>query len=172
MNRAAAMPTPVRRKFSHELPVVAIVGRPNVGKSTLFNRLVGARRAIVDDLPGVTRDRNYAAAEWGGRKYLLVDTGGLETQSDGALEANVQAQSRLAVAEADAVVFLFDGKGGLNPLDRDVVNELRKANKPVFFAVNKLDSSRRADNLYEFFALGIDSLYSISYVHGLGNAGL
>jgi GTPase len=148
-------------------PIVAIVGRPNVGKSTLFNRLIGERKAIVDDLPGVTRDRNYAEAEWAGRRYLLVDTGGLDS-AGGGLAENVQAQSRLAVAEADAVIFLFDGKGGLNPLDREAVDELRKADKPVFFAVNKLDSRQRADNLYEFYALGIDSLYSISAEHGLG----
>jgi GTPase len=149
-------------------PIIAIVGRPNVGKSTLFNRLIGERKAIVDDLPGVTRDRNYAEAEWAGRKYLLVDTGGLDSGSGGGLDANVQAQSRFAVAEADAVIFLFDGKGGLNPLDREAVGELRKANKPVFFTVNKLDSRQRADNLYEFYALGIDSLYPISAEHGLG----
>ena len=149
-------------------PIVAIVGRPNVGKSTLFNRLIGERKAIVDDLPGVTRDRNYAEAEWAGRRYLLVDTGGLDSGSGGSLDENVQAQSRFAVAEADAVIFLFDGKGGLNPLDREAVDELRKANKPVFFAVNKLDSRQRAGNLYEFYALGIDSLYSISAEHGLG----
>ncbi len=148
--------------------MVAIVGRPNVGKSTLFNRLVGGRRAIVDDLPGVTRDRNYAEAEWSGRKYLLVDTGGFDAAVDGDLQANVQMQSRMAVAQADAVVFLFDGKGGLNPLDRVAVDELRKSDRPLFFAVNKLDSRQRADNLYEFYALGLEPLYSISAEHGLG----
>ena len=163
--QAYRIQTPTRAR---RLPVVAIVGRPNVGKSTLFNRLVGERRAIVDDMPGVTRDRNYAEAEWSDRKFLLVDTGGMETDSADQLERSVQAQSRLAVAEADAVVFLFDGKAGLNPLDRDTVDELRRANKPVFFAVNKLDSQRRGDNLYEFFALGLDHLYSISAEHGLG----
>ncbi|MGH7852040.1 MAG: ribosome biogenesis GTPase Der [Candidatus Binatia bacterium] len=151
-----------------KLPLVAIVGRPNVGKSTLFNRLVGERKAIVDDMPGVTRDRNYSEAEWSGRKYLLVDTGGMENESVAALEQSVQAQSRLAVAEADVVVFLLDGKDGLNPLDRDAVDKLRRTNKPIFFAVNKLDSQRRGDNLYEFFALGLDRLYSISAEHGLG----
>jgi GTP-binding protein len=156
------------RTGTRKLPIVAIVGRPNVGKSTLFNRLVGERRAIVDDTPGVTRDRNYSEAEWSGRKYLLVDTGGLEHESADPLERSVQAQSRLAVGEADVVVFLFDGKGGLNPLDREAVDELRRSNKPVFFAVNKLDSQRRGDNLYEFFALGLDRLYSISAEHGLG----
>lgn len=159
-------------KRTRKLPLVAIVGRPNVGKSTLFNRLVGERKAIVDDLPGVTRDRNYAEAQWAGRSYLLVDTGGMESVSGGKLEQSVQAQSRLALAEADIIVFLFDGKSGLNPLDREAVDELRRTNKPVFFAVNKLDSQRRGDNLYEFFALGIDRLYSISAEHGLGIANL
>ena len=123
-------------------------------------------------MPGVTRDRNYSEAGWSGRKYLLVDTGGIENESAAALEQSVQAQSRIAVAEADAVVFLFDGKAGLNPLDRDAVDELRRTNKPIFFAVNKLDSQRRGDNLYEFFALGLDRLYAISAEHGLGIAEL
>jgi GTP-binding protein len=156
------------QKSPRSLPIVAIVGRPNAGKSTLFNRIIGERKAIVDDLPGVTRDRNYAETEWAGRRYLLVDTGGIEWDAGGDLEASVQAQSRLAVAEADIIIFLFDGKAGLNPLDREAVNGLRKAGKPVFFAVNKLDSRQRADNLYEFYALGIDQLYSISAEHGLG----
>ena len=156
------------RGAARKLPVVAIVGRPNVGKSTLFNRLVGERRAIVDDMPGVTRDRNYAEAEWSGIKYLLADTGGMETSTADSLERSVQAQSRSAIAEADVVLFLFDGKAGLNPLDREAVDELRRANKPIFFAVNKLDSQRRGDNLYEFFALGLEQLYSISAEHGLG----
>jgi GTPase len=150
------------------LPVVAIIGRPNVGKSTLFNRLLGARKAIVDDLPGVTRDRNYAEAQWSGRQYLLIDTGGIESASGGKLEESVHAQSRLAVAEADAVIFLLDGKAGLNPLDREVVDTLRKTSKTVFFAVNKLDSQRRSENLFEFYSLGLEPLYSISAEHGLG----
>jgi len=151
-----------------KLPLVAIVGRPNVGKSTLFNRLIGARKAIVDDLPGVTRDRNYAEALWAGRRYRLVDTGGLDSNSARALDESVQSQSRRAVGEADVILFLFDGKGGLNPLDREAVDLLRRSGKPVFFAVNKLDSRQRADNLYEFYALGIEPLYSISAEHGLG----
>ena len=163
---------PRARAAARKLPIVAVVGRPNVGKSTLFNRLVGERKAIVDDKPGVTRDRNYAAAEWSSRKYLLVDTGGMETESIDPLERSVQAQSRVAVAEADVIVFLFDGKDGLNPLDREAVDELRGSSKPIFFAVNKLDSQRRADNLYEFYALGLDPLYSISAEHGLGIADL
>ena len=164
--------TPRAVRSARKLPVVAIVGRPNVGKSTLFNRLIGERRAIVDDFPGVTRDRNYAAAVWGGRQYMLIDTGGLDSEGNGELEASVQDQSRRAVAEADVVIFLFDGKSGLNPLDAEAVGLLRIVQKPVLFAVNKLDSQRRADNLYEFYALGLDTLYSISAEHGLGVADL
>jgi GTP-binding protein len=147
---------------------LAIVGRPNVGKSTLFNKLLGERKAIVDDSPGVTRDRNYCEAEWAGRKFQLIDTGGLDTEAEGSLEESVQKQSRVAFREADVILFLFDGKGGLNPLDRAVVDLLRKEDKPVLFAVNKIDSRQRADNLYEFYALGIDPLFSISAEHGLG----
>jgi GTP-binding protein len=164
MARSSALSLPLARK----LPVVAIVGRPNVGKSTLFNRLVRERKAIVDDTPGVTRDRNYAEAQHAGRRFMIIDTGGLESGPEGNLEERVQEQSRLAVAEADIVVFLLDGKGGLSPLDQEAVDYLRRANKPVFFAVNKIDSHRRAQNLYEFYALGIEPLYSISAEHGLG----
>ena len=163
-----ALRSPTERK----LPLLAIVGRPNVGKSTLFNRLLGTRKAIVDDHPGVTRDRNYAEAEWAGRGYLLVDTGGLDSDNDNGLHGRVQEQSRRAVEEADVVLFLFDGKDGLNPLDREVVDSLRRVDKPVFFAVNKLDSRRRGDNLYEFYVLGLDPLYAISAEHGLGIADL
>jgi GTP-binding protein len=168
MNGASLAKSKLPQKSARKLPVVAIVGRPNVGKSTLFNRLVGGRRAIVDDLPGVTRDRNYAEADWHGRKYWLVDTGGFDSDADGNLEASIQSQSRLAVAEAHVVVFLFDGKGGLNPLDREAVDLLRRSRKPVLYAVNKLDSRQRSDNLYEFYGLGIEPLYSISAEHGLG----
>jgi GTPase len=150
------------------LPTVAIIGRPNVGKSTLFNRLAGSRRAIVNDRPGVTRDRNYALAEWARRRYRIVDTGGIEARSGGRLEESVKTQSRVALAEADVVIFLLDGKAGLNPLDREVVQTLRRADKPILFAVNKLDSERRAENLFEFYALGLEPLYAISAEHGLG----
>lgn len=165
-------PAPLNRPAERRLPVVAIAGRPNVGKSTLFNRVVGDRKAIVDDVPGVTRDRIYAEAEWAGRPFLLVDMGGLDTVAGGNLARRVQEQSRLAVAEADVVLFLFDGKAGLSPLDREALELVRKVNKPVLFAVNKLDSKQRAANLYEFYALGAERLYSISAEHGLGVAEL
>jgi len=164
MVQSSALKTPPARRS----PVLAIVGRPNVGKSTLFNKLLGERKAIVDDSPGVTRDRNYGEAEWAGRKFQLIDTGGLNIDAEGGLEESVQKQSRLALREADVILFLFDGKGGLNPLDREAVGLLRKEDKPVLFAVNKIDSRQRADNLYEFYALGIDPLFSISAEHGLG----
>jgi GTP-binding protein len=153
---------------ARKLPVLAIVGRPNVGKSTLFNKLLGERKAIVDDSPGVTRDRNYGEAEWARKRFQLVDTGGLDSDAEGHLDESVQRQSILALAEADVVLFLLDGKEGLNPLDREAVDLLRKVDKPVFFAVNKIDSRQRGDNLYEFYLLGIDPLFSISAEHGLG----
>jgi GTP-binding protein len=158
----------IKAQSGRNLPVVAIVGRPNVGKSTLFNRLVGERKAIVHDLPGVTRDRNYAAADWYGKKFLLIDTGGLDAQAKEGLESRIQEQSRNAIAEADVILFLFDGKGGLNPIDRGAVDQLRRANKPVFFAVNKLDTHQKQQNLYEFYSLGLDRLFPISAEHGIG----
>jgi len=164
MTQPSVLKTPSARK----LPVLAIVGRPNVGKSTLFNKLLGERKAIVDDSPGVTRDRNYGELEWGATRFQLIDTGGFDTDAEGNLHESVQKQSRLALAEADVILFLLDGKGGLNPLDREVVDLLRRQEKPVFFAVNKIDSRQRADNLYDFYALGIDPLFSISAEHGLG----
>jgi GTPase len=163
-----AQSSALSRPLARGLPVLAIVGRPNVGKSTLFNKLIGKRKAIVDDSPGVTRDRNYAEAQWAGRNFQLIDTGGLDIGADGSLEESIQKQSRLALAEADVILFLLDGKDGLNPLDREAVDLLRKEDKPVFFAVNKIDSRQRGNNLYEFYALGIDPLFAVSAEHGLG----
>jgi GTP-binding protein len=150
------------------LPVLAVVGRPNVGKSTLFNRLTGQRKAIVDKLPGVTRDRNYGEAEWYGKKFFLIDTGGFEPDPETALEKQVQEQSCLAIEEADVILFLFDGKAGVNPLDRDTVDLLRRVDKAVFFAVNKIDSAPKEANLYDFYSLGLDEIFPLSTEHGLG----
>jgi GTP-binding protein len=161
-------PMPSAAQNTRRLPVLAIVGRPNVGKSTLFNRLVGERKAIVDDIPGVTRDRNYAEAEWADRRFMLIDTGGLDSGNSSRLDTNVQEQSRLAIGEADVILFLLDGKSGLSPVDREAVDLLRKAGKPVFFAVNKIDSNKRLENLYEFYTLGLDALFPISAEHGAG----
>jgi GTP-binding protein len=159
---------PERLSSPRRLPVLALVGRPNVGKSTLFNRITGRRKAIVHDLPGVTRDRNYGTAEWSGRKFLVIDTGGFEPEAVSALKRQVQEQTRLAIEEADAIVFLFDGKAGLHPLDREAVDELRKVKKPVFFVANKIDSPARESGVYEFFALGVDEILPVSAEHGLG----
>jgi GTPase len=161
-------PAPQKNRSQGKLPILAIVGRPNAGKSTLFNRLAGERKAIVHDLPGVTRDRNYGTAEWSGKKFMLVDTGGLDTEAEDGLEARVQEQSRGAIAEADVILFLLDGKGGLNPIDREAIKQLRKVSKPVFFAVNKLDTLKKQDNLYEFYSLGLERLYPLSAEHGVG----
>lgn len=156
------------RVRSRRLPIVAIVGRPNVGKSTLFNRLTRQKKAIVDDLSGVTRDRNYGEGEWYGKRFLLIDTGGFEPGPRAGLKRQIQEQSRLAIEEADAVLFLFDGKEGLNPLDREAVDLLRRVAKPVFFAVNKIDTPVQESRLYDFYALGLEEIFPLSAEHGLG----
>lgn len=161
-------PAAYKNRWQRKLPILAIVGRPNVGKSTLFNRLVGERKAIVHDLPGITRDRNYAVAEWAGKQFILVDTGGLDTEAEDGLEMRVQEQSRSAISESDVILVLLDGKGGLSPHDREAIKQLRKVSKPVFFAVNKLDTLKKQDNLYEFYSLGLERLYPLSAEHGLG----
>jgi len=153
------------------LPVVAIVGRPNAGKSTLFNRIVGARRAIVDDAPGVTRDRVVARAEHGGRSFLCVDTGGFVAdvpRDPAALAARVREQALAAVAEADCVVCVLDGAAGLAPHDRDTVRLLARAGKPVLFAVNKIDTPGRGPQAAEFYATGVDALFEVSAAHNRG----
>jgi GTPase len=155
-----------------QLPVVAIVGRPNVGKSTLFNRLVRRQRALVDSQPGVTRDRNIAVAQWNGRSFLLVDTGGFEDADRSPLAASVRAQSALAAEEAHAVIAVFDGRAGLSPADRDFVAALRRLRKPVWYAVNKLDTAAHDDEVADFFALGLDEVFPLSTAHGRGVAEL
>jgi len=144
------------------LPLVAIVGRPNVGKSTLFNRLAGKNRALVQETPGVTRDLHYAEVTFSNRRFLLVDTGGLSTEFTDELTAEVNAQVNLAMETAAAIVFLMDGRAGLNPKDEDLAARLRKVNKPVFFAVNKVDSASLEHLLYDFYKLGVDRLFALS----------
>ncbi len=151
-------------------PILALVGRPNVGKSTLFNRLVGRRVAIVVDLPGVTRDRNYADMEWDGRALSVVDTGGFEPDSADRLVQQVRDQARLAVDEAQAVVLVVDGREGLTEVDRGVADLLRRSGKPLFVAVNKVDSVRQEAEapLAEFHALGFGEVHPVSAEHGRG----
>jgi GTP-binding protein len=150
-------------------PVVAIVGRPNVGKSTLFNRIAGKRLALVEDLPGVTRDRHYADAEWLGRPFTLVDTGGFLPETQDPLLRQVRDQARLAIIEARAIVFVVDGMDGCTATDLEVASLLRKANKPVLLAVNKLDSHRRESaHLPDFYRLGIERTFPVSAEHGRG----
>ena len=149
-------------------PVVAIVGRPNVGKSTLFNRIIGRNLAIVEDFPGVTRDRNYADAEWEGRPFHLVDTGGFEPESEDLMYRKMRDQTTLAIEEADLIIFLMDGQEGLLPADVEVAQRLRAAGKPVIYAINKVDGARHEGLLPDFYRLGVDTLTPLSAQHGQG----
>ena len=155
-------------RHSSLAPLIAIIGRPNVGKSTLFNRILGAKTAIVDDVPGVTRDRNYADGSYRGRPFRLVDTGGLEPSAAAGMLALIKRQSQLAIAEADALILLMDGRAGLTPADEEIVRLLRGTTKPVFVAVNKIDTPRAESLLADFYRLGFDTLYPVSAEHGLG----
>ena len=155
------------------LPVVAIVGRPNVGKSTLFNRVVGdSRAAIVEDRARTTRDRIYGEGEWNGRRFLVVDTGGLEAAPGDAIEELVQEQARVAIAEADLIVFVVEATSGLMPADQEAAETLRRATAPVLVAVNKADNAKRELDAAEFWALGWDQTWPISAAHGRGVADL
>jgi GTP-binding protein len=153
-------------------PIVAIVGRPNVGKSTLFNRLAGERLAITDEVPGTTRDRLYTEAEWGGLSFILVDTGGLDLVAENDLVAQVQAQAQMAIAEADVILFLVDVKDGLTTGDEEVAQVLHRSAKPVLLVVNKADNRPLREAAVEFYALGLGELYSISALHGTGTGDL
>ena len=151
------------------VPIVAIVGRPNVGKSTFFNRLCRDRRAIVDDTPGITRDRIIARVIWGDRPFCLVDTGGIEEQADQpTLQMQVRQQAQMALEDADLVIFLADGKEGLHSGDAAVVDLLRRSGKPVLFGVNKIDGPEQEDALYDFYRLGVEKFFPISAAHGYG----
>ncbi len=149
-------------------PVVAIIGQPNVGKSTLFNRVLGTRTAIVDDVPGVTRDRNYADGAYRGRPFRLVDTGGLDPSATEGMLSLIRQQVQLAIAEADILVFLMDGRAGLTPTDEEIVSLLRRVKKPVFFAINKIDTPQSDALLADFYRVGKGTLYPVSAEHGIG----
>lgn len=147
--------------------IVAIVGRPNVGKSTLFNRIIGKRISIVDDKPGVTRDRIYGEAEWNGKKFTLVDTGGIEPSAREIILTQMKRQADFAINTADLILFMVDGKEGMAPADSDVAQLLRKSGKPVLLVVNKVDNYENASHNYEFYKFGFGDPLFISAVHGL-----
>ena len=152
--------------------IVAIVGRPNVGKSTLFNRMVESRQAITDATAGVTRDRHYGKCEWGGLEFSVIDTGGYVTNSDDIFEGEIRKQVKLAVDEADVILFLTDVTGGVTDLDDDVAELLRKSRKPVVVAVNKVDNVDRQYLTGEFYSLGLGEIYAISAINGSGTGDL
>lgn len=152
--------------------IVAIVGRPNVGKSTLFNRLIRRREAIVDATSGVTRDRHYGKSDWNGKEFSIIDTGGYVKGSDDVFEAEIDKQVELAIDEADAIIFMVDVESGVTGMDEDVANLLRKVDKPVFLAVNKVDNAQRAEDAVEFYALGLGDYYTIASINGSGTGEL
>ncbi len=152
--------------YVNSLPVVAIIGRPNVGKSTLFNRLVGQRRSIVGDIPGITRDRIYGEVEWQDRMFRLIDTGGIVPDDDAVIPANIFKQAKTAIAEASAIVFVVDARDGLVSLDEEIAEFLRKLNKPIFIAANKSETDRVSQQAQEFHQLGFEGVYPVSAEHG------
>ncbi len=149
-------------------PFVAVVGRPNVGKSTFFNRIAGRRISIVEDTPGVTRDRIYADAEWLGREFTLIDTGGIDPDAEDVILKQMRLQAELAVDIADVILFFVDAKQGVLPADHEIADMLRRANKPVITVVNKADNKQDEQNIFDFYSLGTDQLFAISSAQGLG----
>ena len=163
------MPVPIYNSTkTSAVPTVAIVGRPNVGKSTLFNRIVGSRRAIVGDEPGITRDRLYGEAEWGGRKLRIVDTGGILPEEKDLIPAEIFRQARVALGEAAAIIIVIDGRSELAAPDLELVRLLRKANRPLFLAVNKVDSEKQSALMNDFHRLGVKEMFPVSAEHGRG----
>ncbi|WP_417196902.1 ribosome biogenesis GTPase Der [Bizionia sp.] len=152
--------------------IVAIVGRPNVGKSTFFNRLIQRREAIVDATSGVTRDRHYGKSDWNGREFSVIDTGGYVKGSDDVFEAEIDKQVEIAIYEADAIIFMVDVESGVTGMDEDVAKLLRKVSKPVFLVVNKVDNAKRAENAVEFYSLGLGDYFTIASINGSGTGDL
>ena len=151
--------------------VIAVIGRPNVGKSTLVNRIAGKRLSIVDDKPNITRDRIYIDAQWQDKNFILIDTGGIVEGNDDEFVKNINAQVDLAIDEADLILFIVDAKSGLNPYDYDIANKVRQAGKEVLLVVNKIDSKAQFDLASEFWALGFDEMHCLSALHGDGGVG-
>jgi len=162
----------LQRIFIYMSNIVAIVGRPNVGKSTFFNRLIQRREAIVDAVSGVTRDRHYGKSDWNGVEFSLIDTGGYVKGSDDVFEAEIDKQVELAIDEADAIIFMVDVESGVTGMDEDVAKLLRKVTKPVFLAVNKVDNNKRAEDAVEFYSLGLGDYYTIASINGSGTGDL
>jgi GTP-binding protein len=162
LNEEVAVENPV------ELPVVAIIGRPNVGKSTLFNRLIGARRSLVGDVPGMTRDRIYGEADWQNRAFRVVDTGGIVPDDEAVIPANIFKQARAAIDEASLLLFMVDARDGITPLDEELARRLRALGKPVLVVANKADSARVADFAGEFHRFGYEEVFPVSAEHGGG----
>ena len=152
--------------------IVAIVGRPNVGKSTFFNRLIQRREAIVDAVSGVTRDRHYGKSDWNGKEFSLIDTGGYVVGSDDIFEKEIDKQVNLAIDEADAILFMVDVETGITGMDEDVARILRKVEKPVFLVVNKVDNAKRAEDAVEFYGLGLGDYFTVSSINGSGTGDL
>ena len=152
--------------------IVAIVGRPNVGKSTFFNRLIQRREAIVDAVSGVTRDRNYGKSDWNGKTFSVIDTGGYVKGSDDVFESEIDKQVELAIDEADAIIFMVDVETGITGMDEEVAKLLRKVKKPVFLVVNKVDNSKRLENAVEFYSLGLGDYYPVASTSGSGTGDL
>ncbi|HLG28054.1 MAG TPA: GTPase, partial [Paenisporosarcina sp.] len=148
-------------------PVVAIVGRPNVGKSTIFNRIVGERVSIVEDIPGITRDRIYSAADWLTHEFNIIDTGGIDIGDEPFLE-QIRAQAEIAIQEADVIIFLTNGREGVTAADEQVAKILYKTKKPVVLAINKIDNPDMRPMIYDFYTLGFGEPFPISGSHGLG----
>lgn len=149
-------------------PVVALLGRPNVGKSTLFNRITRARHALVDDFPGVTRDRHYADAKWNDTEFTVIDTGGFLSTDDDYFATQIKDQLTIAAEQADVLIFIMDGRAGLSPYDRELADFLRRMSKPVFYVINKIENYRQRDELSDFYSLGVDLFFKISAEHGVG----
>src|SRR5437667_374622 len=150
------------------LPLIAIVGRPNVGKSTLFNRLIGQRRSIVTDEPGITRDRIYGIVDWRGRSYEIVDTGGIVPGEETEIPALIFEQAQIAIESASLILFITDGRTSITAPDLELARLLRRTAKPIFLVVNKIDSEKQAAEVSEFYRLGLDHVFPVSSEHGRG----